>query len=153
MSKNGAASKGRAPFFQAAQSRLFQLAEKRALTNMDKARISEAAVLLRLTLVGLEPFGSPFDGDTADWLVRAASGVKIVQVKFASRGAYGAPCIRLRRSDGRGRSRLYEDGEVDFFVGYDLYSDTAAVWAWGEVKKQQWVSFHEKAVERWDKIK
>jgi len=154
MSKSGAASKGRAPFFEAAEaSRLFQLVGRRELTNMDKARISEAAVLLRLTAVGLEPFGSPFDGDTADWLVRARSGVKILQVKFAARGKYGAPYIRLRRSDGRGRSRSYKEGEADFFTGYDLYSDTVAVWAWSEVKKQQYVSFHANAVERWDKIK
>jgi hypothetical protein len=154
MSKAGAASKGRSPFFEAAEaSRLFQLVGSRLLTNMDKARISEAAVLLRLTAVGLEPFGSPFDGDTADWLVRARSGVKIIQVKFASRGKYGAPCIRLRRSNGRGRSQPYKEGEVDFFVGYDLYADAAAVWTWSEVKKHQNVSFHANAVERWDKIK
>jgi len=153
MSRSGATSKGRAPFFKCAEpSRLFRLIGSRVLTNMDKARISEAAVLLRLAAVGLEPFGSPFDGDTADWLVRARTGVKIIQVKFAMRGKHGAPLIRLRRSDGRGRSRAYKDGEVDFFVGYDLYSDTAVVWAWNEVKKQRYISFRNSAVERWDKI-
>ena len=154
MSKSGAASKGREPFFVATKaSRLFELVGDRTLTNMDKARISEAAVLLRLTAVGLEPFGSPFDGDTADWIVRTRSGAKILQVKFAYRGKYGAPCIRLRRSDGRGRSRSYKAGEVDIFVGYDLYSDIAAVWTWREVRKNQTVSFRDDAVERWDKIR
>ena len=132
---------------------MFRLVGRRVLTNMDKARISEAAVLMRLAAVGLEPFGSPFDGDTADWLVKSLSGVKIIQVKFATRAKYGAPFIRLRRSDGRGHSRSYKAGEADFFVGYDLYSDTAAVWGWDEVRKQQCVTFRDDAVERWDKIK
>lgn len=132
---------------------MFHLAGGRLLTNMDKARISEAAVLLRLTVVGLEPFGSPFDGDAADWLVRASSGVKILQVKYARRAKCGGPFIRLRRSDGRGNSRSYRNGEVDYFIGYDLYSDTACVWTWAETKKTQSITFAANAVERWDKIK
>lgn len=134
-------------------SKLFALTKARPLSNSDKARISETAVLLRLTLIGFPPFTSPFDGDSTDWVIQTSGGFRTLQVKWATRGKYGAPYVRLMCANGRGCLRRYELGEVDFFAGYDLYTDIACVWTAAEVGAQRTVSFSDEAVERWDKLK
>jgi hypothetical protein len=134
-------------------SKLARLIGGRILSRSDKGRIAEAAILLRLTAIGLPAYKAPFDGDEVDWLVRTGSRTVVIQVKYASGEGKRSPKIRLRKSNGRGKYRRYEQEEVDFFVGYDLYSDTACVWTWEEVKGKHNVSFSDDAVERWDKIK
>lgn len=52
---------------------------------------------------------------------------------------------------GRARRR-YADGSIDFIVGYDLFTDTAYVWAWGEVRDKVCVTICPEAAERWDKL-
>jgi hypothetical protein len=57
----------------------------------------------------------------------------------------------LRCSNGRA-SRKYREGELDFVVGYDFFSDTAYVWSWAEVRGRTSISASHDAAERWDKI-
>jgi hypothetical protein len=135
-------------------SALYRLAPG-VLTRATKARIAEAAVTLRLALWNFRVFHSAFEGDTVDCLVippgrRPAK----LQVKWARPGKDGGlAAIRLMRSNGRGKLRRYTEGEFDFMVGYDLYSDTAFVWSWTELREYKGsVTICSDASERWDKL-
>ena len=146
---------GRKPYNPGPKSRAYLAVEGHSLSKQRKAKIAEAAVLFRLTLHGLPAYGSWFDGDKADWLVRVPStGRRLtLQVKWARQGKTGAPSVRLKCSEGRGKLRRYVEGEFDFIVGYDLWSDTCYVWSWDEVAKHtSTVSICPEAAERWDKL-
>jgi transposase-like protein len=138
------------------EDRVFALELRRSgggqYTRAEKGRIAEAAVLLRLAILGVPIYGSPFDGDAHDWVVRAGDRFVTIQVKWAS-SSKGSPSISLCRADGRKRVRKYTmaDG-VDFFVGYDLLSDTACIWAQHEVVGRPSVRFDEQAAEAWSKL-
>lgn len=113
---------GRQPYDPGPKSKAYLAVEGQDLSKQRKAKIAEAAVLFRLTLHGLPAFGSWFDGDKADWLVRVPSTGRsmALQVKWARQGKTGAPSVRLKCSEGRGKLRRYVEGEFDFIVGYDL---------------------------------
>lgn len=125
------------------------------ISNIDRvkrARIAEAAVLFRLVLNGFDPYGTAFDGEKFDWVVAVPETGKLVtlQVKWASRGKHGLPFIKLRCSDGRGKSRQYRKGEFDFIVGYDLFSDTAYIFRYEEVMNKRVIAIRADAAERWE---
>jgi hypothetical protein len=131
------------------------MVEGRQLSKQRKAKIAEAAVLFRLTLHGFPAYGSWFDGDKADWMVRVpTTGKRLsIQVKWARQGKAGAPFIRLSCSEGRGKLRRYAQGEFDFIVGYDLWSDTCYVWSWEDTARHaSTISICSGAAERWDKL-
>ena len=123
-----------------------------------KAKIAEAAVLFRMTLCGFHVFGSPFDGDKADWMVEVPETGRIlkVQVKWASPNKKRAsqPLVRLRCIEGHNKSRTYREGDFDFIIGYDLYTDTCYVWSWDEISKlKRSITVTPEAAEKWEKMR
>lgn len=135
-------------------SELCKMAENREFSTLEKGKIAELAVHLRLVLKGFRVYAPLVDGDKVDWMVQDPITGKIskIQVKWASSQNNGAPVISLRCSNGRGKYRLYERGEFDFIVGYDLHSDTAYVFSYNEVERMRSISIREDAKERWDKL-
>lgn len=122
------------------------------LRRHNKAKVAEAAVLLRFLLLGCSVYGSPFDGDKADWVVESRGRFWRVQVKWAIKNRTGAPSIKLVCSNGRRKSRPYQEGELDLAVAYDLHTDAAYVWPWEQIAGRQSLSCTEDARERWDII-
>jgi len=51
-------------------SKLFQAVPGRELSRLQKGKLAEAAVALRLVVHGFEVYVSTFDGDKPDWVVR-----------------------------------------------------------------------------------
>lgn len=125
-----------------------------AQTSAWKGRVAEAAVLFRLVLRGFEPLRAVFEGDCVDWFVRIPSGrIVRLQVKWASEPTQGQPFVSLEKAYGGGKKRRrYEDGKLDCVIGYDLFTDTAYVWGWSEVRGRSMISVCPDAVERWDKL-
>lgn len=139
------------------ESPLHQMMNPQA-SRLQKAKIAEAAVLFRMTVCGFNVFGSPFDGDKADWLVEIPETGRIVkvQVKWAAPRRKTSNCVemRLRCVEGHNKSRTYRKGDFDFIVGYDLYTDTCYVWSWDEVSQyQQAITVSEEAAENWEKMR
>lgn len=135
-------------------SKYYEMALK-PLSKTCKARAAEAAVLFRMVLVDFKVFGSPFDGEKEDWvvLVPGKNAFVKVQVRSAKEGKHGLPFFSLRCSDGRRKARKLRDDEVDFLVGYNLFTDTAYVWSWEELKdRKATITIHPDALERWDKM-
>lgn len=129
-----------------------------APNQISMARISEAAVLFRLALHGLEVFGSMFEGHKADWVVLVPDTGKVwkIQVKSVVKPQQdpehgGLPLVPLRCGHGK---RRYRADEIDFLVGYDLRTDTAYVWRLDELDHiKTTVTVTPEAAERWDKLK
>lgn len=134
-------------------SALYRLAPKQ-LSSTTKARVAEAAVTLRLALLGFRVFRSVFEGDRVDCIVLVGQSTVKIQVKWARAPKNGGlPCVRLCCSNGRGKFRRYQEGDFDFLVGYDLYSDTAFVWSWADLRDYETVvTISAEAAERWGKI-
>jgi DNA-binding transcriptional ArsR family regulator len=136
------------------RSSLYVMVEGRALSRHQKGKIAEAATLLRLVLQGFTPFGSVFDGDKADWFVEAPGGrAWRIQVKWVKREKHGLPRVPLKCREGHAGYRRYKEGEFDFIVGYDLFTDTCYVWSFDELKDHSTgVTICPEAAERWDKL-
>ena len=133
------------------ESELYGWVKSANLGTIQTAKVSEAAVMLRMLANGFNVFGSSFDGDVADWVVQVPGSRRFlsVQVKTAVTMKTGLPCCSLTNS----RSRRYEAGEFDFIVGFDIVTDTAYVWSWAEVAHlKATVSITPDARERWDKF-
>jgi transcriptional regulator with XRE-family HTH domain len=135
-------------------SDLYKMAEGRKFSTSEKGVIAETAVKLRLLVGGFEVYNSTVGDDKVDFMVLSPDTGKVfkIQVKWARQEKEGLPTMRLRCSNGRGKFRLYQAGEFDFLVGYDLYSDTAYVFSYEEIKGMGCVSAREDAKERWDKL-
>jgi hypothetical protein len=127
------------------------------LTRDRQARISESAVQFRLVIAGLNPFGSPFDGERTDTLVENPVTGRIVkvQVRTAQKGHHGLPFISLERKlygGVRGKCRFKKD-DFDFIAGYDLHTDTCYVFSWDETEGlKRTITVRPDAAERWDKL-
>lgn len=145
--------KGRCRLEREPSSFLYSLSKDK-LTRTAKARVAEAAVLLRLALLDFRVFRSAFEGDIVDFLVNPSGSGKSLklQVKWARQMSSGLPIVQNRCSAGRGKSRKYKEGEIDYLVGYDLYSDRAYVWSWSEIKDRREITISSNAMERWDKL-
>jgi DNA-binding transcriptional ArsR family regulator len=123
------------------------------LTKHQKAKLAETAALYRMIMVGLEVYGSPFDGDKADWVVGLRHKLYRIQVRAAQQQKQGRPVVSLRCSKGRKSTTRLQKNDFDFLVGYDVLSDTAYVWSFEELTHlRNFVSICETAKERWDKI-
>ncbi len=141
------------------ESKHHQAIDEESLTKQDRARIAEAAILFRLALHGFRVLQPAFDGDKADCAIETPAGrILKIQVKWASTARHGLPTIRLLcNSAGRGTQkrsyRCYREGEIDFIVGYDLFSDTAYVFSLQEVADHKGaITVRPDAAERWDKL-
>ena len=151
------------------ESKFFRDVADRELTRQQKAKIAEAAVLFRMVLQGAEAavlfrmvlqgfvtFGSVFDGDKADWMVEVPETGKIhkIQVRWVREGQHGMPLLGLHCSTGHSTRSRYAEGDFDFIVGYDLYSDTAFVYSAQEVSLlKAAVAVSWEHAERWDKLR
>lgn len=153
--------KARTPFHrspnitQDVPSNLWKLCRSPArLTSIEKGRIAEAAVLLRLAVLGLTPYQSAFEGGSYDYLVQLPSKeIRTFQVRWARQASRGSPTLSLHRSHGRGKTQRYMVGDLDFLVGYDLYGDVAYVFNWAELgPRTQCISLHPQAAEAWEKV-
>ena len=138
------------------ESKFYREVSDRQLTRQQKAKIAEAAVLFRMVLQGFITFGSIFDGDKADWMVEIPETGKIfkIQVRWVREGHHGLPLLGLHCSTGHSTRSRYVEGDFDFIIGYDLYSDTAFVYTADEVatlKAAVTVSWEH--AERWDKLR
>jgi hypothetical protein len=140
------------------ESKYYRMVKDSNLTRQDKAKIAEAAVLFRLCLKKFIVYGSPFDGDKADWIIESLDFLGKtyrIQVKWTKDGrpGYGMPSVTLRCME-KGKLRRYKKGDFDFIVGYCLFNDTAYVYSFDELKsKRASVAVSESAAEAWDKIK
>jgi len=139
---------------RAAESRLHKLVSDKDFSRLQKSKIAESAVLLRLSMFCMSAFCSPFDGDKADWLVETPSGeIYKIQVRWAKMHDVGLPTVSLRCANGAHGNRRFEEGEFDFIVGYDFYSDTAYVWSWNDVAHlKSAVTVSESTAEQWNKM-
>lgn len=136
------------------QSKHHKIVEDQDFTRHQKAKIAESAILFRLCLHKLIAFGAAFDGEKSDWLVETENGIKKLQVKWIRVGNKGERYVKLQCTEGHNKTRRYKEGEFDFIIGYDLYSDTAYVWSWSEVSHlKSAVGIQEAAAERWDKLR
>jgi hypothetical protein len=126
---------------------------KRNVTKKQATQISEAAVLYRLCLCGVDPYRSPFEGDTSDWLALVEDKYLRIQVKSVAHGKHGRPTVKLWRTVGHGQQARYS-GEVDFVVGYDRRIDVAYVYDLRRELKENksTVSVSEGAAEAWGKL-
>ena len=126
------------------------------LTGQDKQKIAESAILFRLCLNGYIVYGSPFDGDKADWIIEDKTTRKkfTLQVKWAGiQGGKGHPIINLMCTEGR-KQRQYKEGEFDFIIGYCLLNDTAYVFSFDDVGHlKRSVTINENSAEAWEKIR
>jgi len=138
------------------ESKYQRMIAGKELTRQDKAKIAESAILFRLCLMRFIVYGSPFDGDKADWLIEsidAPGKTYRIQVKWAKVLVDGLPLISLECME-KGKMRRYKKGEFDFIVGYCLFNDTAYVYSFDElVHLKSRVSVTEEGAEAWDKIK
>lgn len=133
---------------ESALSRMASLTSRR-----QKGAIAEAATLLRLSLLGYEPYKSPFDGDQTDWLVIVDRRPVRIAVRWAQQQRTGLPRVSLVCSNGRSTARYAHDA-FGVIVGYSLYLDTAFVWTAEECSKHKSsITVSSDAAERWDKIK
>lgn len=138
---------------EANQSR-FYTASVTSMTRQQKGQIAESAILFRLALHGFSVLRHVFDGCSSDWVVLSQSGVaRHIQVKWMGRGKVGSPLMRLTTTVTGNKKRRYSKGEVDFFVGYDLYTDTAYIFAADRVGAKVTKTATAAAAERWDLLR
>lgn len=132
-------------------SKYYLLAQNETLSTDRKGEIAECAIMLRLCLHGLSPFKNIFDNDKADLVVRSFNGGLVkIQVKWAYTPHYGKPMIAVTKN----YNKTYDDGDIDFLVGYYLYSDIAYVFPWDLIREyKRNIKLVEKYKERWDLIK
>ena len=145
--KNARKKDSKSKRFERTESNLHKRFPAHGLTRRFKGSVAEAAVALRLSLVGVEVFSSMFDGDEIDMVAKTMSGKLLkIQVKWAKHAKHGLPRVKLVRANG-------EKYEVDFVVAYDLFSDTAFVFALDEVSGfKESTAVRDDAAERWDKL-
>ncbi len=127
------------------------------LSNQQRGRIAEAAVLFRLALHGFDVYTPAFDGGKVDCMVHVPENGRILKLQVRSvhsPSGHGLPVIRLKCAEGHNKRRRYREEEFDFIVGYYLFNDTAYVFSFDEVSMHQtYISVSEEYVERWDKLR
>lgn len=117
-----------------------------ALSPAAKARISEAAVLFRMALLGWVPLAPVFDSERVDWYVELPDHhIVRIQVKWVKqRGRV----VRTVRSNGV----PYVAKDMDFLVGYDFDTDSCYIWTFHELQGSVCRAPSPEAREAWHKI-
>jgi len=107
-------------------SKILQMVADEELSTERKGRIAEAAVMFRLAVLGYDVLRSVFEGLSVDCFAYRAESDKTVrlQVKWARREKHGRPLFQVCNGE-KNKFRCKE--RFDFFVGYDLETDTAFV--------------------------
>ena len=127
------------------------------LSQQQKGRIAEAAVLFRLSLHGFHVYASLSDGDKADWMVEVPESGKRLKLQVRCVNLpwkHGLPGVGLRCAQGHNSRRRYVTGEFDFIIGYYLFNDTAYVYSFDEVADHKaFIAISEQHAERWDKLR
>ena len=133
----------------------YQMTKNSNLSRQDKAKIAEAAILFRLCLMKYIVYGSPFDGDKADWLIERQDSpgkTKRIQVRWVKQGTTGLPIISLLCME-HGEQKRFQKGDFDFIIGYCLYTDTAYIYSFQETKHLKTsVTISKESSEAWTKI-
>jgi hypothetical protein len=144
----------REPFFLE-ESKYYKMIKPESLSRHDKAKIAESAILFRLCLLKFIVYGSPFDGDKADWLIENQNNLgktKRIQVRWVKQGKMGLPLISLVCIE-HGKQKRFQKGDFDFIVGYCLKNDTAYIYSYKETEHLKTaISVSEKATEAWNKL-
>ena len=113
---------------------------------------------IQMISICLATYCSPFDGDSADWMVEVPTKrIYKLQVKWTRRSKRGgAPFIPLcsyNRKNGKSTSRRLTKEDFDFIIGYDLHKDKAYVFTFEETKNyKSRVTVTDNACEAWDKL-
>jgi transposase len=144
---------GPAPFRDG--SRWWYASDYANLTNAERGRIAETAVLFRLTVHRFEVYGSPVGAVRVDWIVRDQDTGALIklQVKCVGRGS-GKAMIPTRRSVGAAKQwASYVADDFDFLIGYDLMLDTAYVYSFVEAEKQTLLAVSDAAAEAWHRLR
>jgi hypothetical protein len=96
------------------------------LSNSDRGRIAEFAVLLRIAIEKLTVMAPLLSSSKEDFLVGKENGKRLcrIQVKWTSLSKEGLPTIRLRCSNGVRKFRRYTQDEFDFIMGFDPTTDS-----------------------------
>jgi transcriptional regulator with XRE-family HTH domain len=153
--KNGESPLNKRNKFFQKESKYYQFVKGKDITRQDKAKIAESAVLFRLCLLKYIVYGSPFDGDKADWLIEKQDNpgrTKRIQVRWVKSGEVGLPLISLVCME-HGKQRRFQKGDFDFIIGYCLFNDTAYVYSFEETEKlKATISVSEPAAEAWLKL-
>ena len=129
-----------------------KLSNNQTYSSNQKGKIAESAVILRLTLSKYDIYKSFFDGDKFDMLV-ANDNYKIIklQVKWCGGAKNGQKYIKSRCSNGRNSARRYTKDELDFFIGYDIESDTCYIYpAEEKYLSKTYITVDSDHAERWD---
>ena len=139
------------------KSKYQEMVENKELSRLEKNKISESAILFRLSLFGFIIYGSPFGGDKADWVIEnpdISGNIFKIQVKWIRESKSGLPHISIKCTEGHDFQRRYVKEEFDFIVGYRLFNDTAYVYSFEELSQlKSGVTISDNAAEAWDKIK
>jgi hypothetical protein len=137
------------------ESSLHSLLNGRELTRDAKGRIAERAVHLRLEICGFPIWRKDREGAKSDFGVVSRHGRLLhIQVKWVKRHAVGLPSISMLCSNGRGKTRRYNKTELDFLVGYDLFTDTAYVYCYVDLDgRQNTIAISDAHAEAWEKVR
>lgn len=154
-SENGRKMGGQNRKEQGKESKFYHSLSSKTLSNPRKMRIAESAVLFRLALHGYNIHSPLFDGDRTDWIVEnpITNYLSRIQVRWVRRGRHGLPLIQLRCYNGHSKRRRYTESECDIIVGYDLFTDTAYIFRFSDLKHlKSSVTITSESAERWDII-
>lgn len=120
-----------------------------------KGAIAEMTVAARLAALGFLIYKPLMDGSRVDLLAFNPETLAYnrIQVKWVYSAKRGRPLIKLSCRDGRLR-RTYTEKDIDFIIGYDLYSDSSYIWHITElVGLRTAVAISDSVKEKWDKLR
>ena len=132
------------------RSKFAQMVDGKDLSTERKGQIAEAAVWLRLILLGYEIRRSLFEGSRDDCLV-SRPGVERrirLQVKWARQFEEGRPMFAVCNGE-HGKIRRLTRDYCDFVVAYGLESDTAFVIPVEVCEGKYYKACDEKYAEAW----
>jgi len=115
------------------------------LSSSRKGLVGEAAVLLRLLLLGYEVYSPVLDGPS-DWVIVSGRRLIRLQVKMAGTHRGGSKFFLNQRRRG---TALYHSNELDFFVAYSLMDDVCYVVP-SNLAKGRFVALRSEMRENWD---
>jgi uncharacterized protein (UPF0297 family) len=137
------------------KSKYYSFIFNKRISTDQKARIAEAAIFFRFSLFNLIPYISSHSSDKLDFVIRNAEKDQFykIQVRFVSETKIGASFVNLRVSLGKKGYRPYQKSELDFLIGYDLYTDIAYVYSYDDIKDfKATITIKKEFEEKWEKI-